>query len=221
MVIKWHSTNSERGSNNTMAKDELLERAETVLTRLRARLDNLPDAEDAPTERLCISIREEGMNGRSLTGRIRNTINNVKTPKASLDMRPLIAWRQILTNAKEHFESELQAFEALSLPEQRRDYNNLSATRFALRIVMDGPNTEEGESPLLNEWLKHAGVHPEWGQRSPFEGRGGLRLVKRRISDVEKRLTDTAYKLEHFLTEAEALLAKPEIASVERQSVTA
>ena len=204
-----------------MTKDELLEHAETVYTRLRTRLDNLPDAEDATTERLCTSIREEALNARSLAGRIRNTVNNVKTPKASLDLRPLIAWRNILTDAKEHFESALQAFEALSLPEQRRDYNNLSATRFALRIVMDGPNTEEGESPLLNEWLKQAGVHPEWGQRSPFEGRGGLRLVKRRISDVEKRLSDISYKLEHFLTVAEALLAKPEIASVERQSVTA
>ena len=204
-----------------MTKDELLERAETVLTRLHTRLDNLPDAEDAVTERQRDTIRAEGMNGRSFAGSIRNTINNVKTPKASLDLRPLIAWRNILTDAKEHFESELQAFEARPLLEQRREYNDLSATRFALRIVMDGPNTEEGESPLLNEWLKHAGVHPEWGQRSPFEGRGGLRLVKRRISDVEKRLTDTAYKLEHFLAEAEALLAKPEIASVERQSVTA
>ena len=204
-----------------MTKDELLAHAETVHTRLRARLTNLPDAEDAPTERLCTSIREEGMNGRSLAGRIRNATERVKTPKASLDLRPLIAWRNILTNAKEHFESELQAFEARPLLEQRREYNDLSAIRFALRIVMDGPNTEEGESPLLNEWLKRAGVHPEWGQRSPFEGRGGLRLVKRRISDVEKRLTDTAYKLEHFLTEAEALLAKPEIASVRRQSVTA
>ena len=204
-----------------MTKDELLAHAETVHTRLRARLDNLPDAEDAPTERLCTSIREEGMNGRSLAGRIRNTINNVKTPKASLDTRPLVAWRNILTNAKVHFESELQAFEALTLREQRRRYNDLHAVRFALRIVMDGPNTEEGESPLLNAWLKQAGVHPEWGQRSPFEGRGGLRLVKRRISDVEKRLTDISYKLEHFVTVAEALLAKPEITGVERQSVTA
>ena len=221
MDTRLHSTRSEMGSNNTMTKDELLEHAETVLTRLRARLDNLPDAEDAPTERQSISIRAEGMNGRSLAGRIRNTINNVKTPKASLDLRPLIAWRNILTNAKDHFESELQAFEALSLPEQRRCYNDLSALRFALRIVMDGPNSEEGESPLLNEWLKHAGVRPEWGQRTPFEGRGGLRSVKRRISDVEKRLTDTAYKLEHFVTEAEALLAKPEITGVERQSATA
>lgn len=34
-----------------MTKNELLEHAETVLTRLLARLDNLPDAEDAVTER--------------------------------------------------------------------------------------------------------------------------------------------------------------------------
>ena len=204
-----------------MTKDKLLEHAETVLTRLLARLDNLPDAEDAITERQRDTIRAEGMNGRSFAGSIHNMIINVKTPKPSLDLRPLIAWRNILANAKDHFESELQAFESRSPPEQRRCYNDLSATRFALRIVMNGPNTEEGESPLLNEWLKHAGVRPEWGQRSPFEGRGGLRLVKRRISDVEKRLTDTAYKLEHFLTTAEALLAKPEITGVERQSATA
>ena len=204
-----------------MTKDELLEHAEMVLTRLRARLDNLPDAEDAPTERQSISIQEEGMNGRSLAGRIHNTINNVKTPKASLDLRPLTAWRNILTDARGHFESELQTFESRSLPEQRRDYNDLHAMRFALRIVMNGPNTDEGESPLLNEWLKHAGVRPEWGQRSPFEGRGGLRMVKRRISDVEKRLTDISYKLEHYVTGAEAFLAKPEITGVERQSATA
>lgn len=86
---------------------------------------------------------------------------------------------------------------------------------------MDGPNTDEGESPLLSEWLKHAGVRPEWGCRSPFEGRGGLRSVKRRISNVEKRLTDLSYKLEHYVTQAEAFLAKPEITGVERQSATA
>ena len=150
-----------------MTKNELLEHAETVLTRLLTRLDNLPDAEDAVTERQRDTIRAEGMNGRSLAGGIRNTINNVKTPKASLDLRPLIAWRNILTNAMDHFESELQAFEALSLSEQRRCYNDLSATRFALRIVMNGPNTDEGESPLLNAWLKDTGVRPNGARDHP------------------------------------------------------
>ena len=40
-----------------MAKAALLKRAETAETRLRTRLDQLPDAEDAPTERLCDAIR--------------------------------------------------------------------------------------------------------------------------------------------------------------------
>ena len=204
-----------------MTKEQLLERAETAETRLRARLDQLPDPEDAPTGRLCDAIRAEAINGRSVAGRLRNEMLNVHKPKKSLDLKPLEAWRNLLTDAKEHFESELQTFEALSLPEQRRRYNEISAVRFALKVLLNGPNTDEGESSLLNEWLKKAGVHPEWGQLSPFNGRGGLRLVKRRISDVEKRLSETSHKLERFLTEAEALLAKPEITIAGRQAAMA
>ena len=67
-----------------MTKEQLLERAETVHTRLRTRLDQLPDAEDAPTERLCDAIRAEAINGRSVAGRLRNQMLNVqKTEEVS------------------------------------------------------------------------------------------------------------------------------------------
>ena len=99
-----------------MTKDALLKRAETVRTRLRARLDSLPDAEDALTERQCTAIREEALNGQSLENRILNMVRQVKTPKASQDLRPLTAWRDLLTDAKDHFELELAAFESLPRP---------------------------------------------------------------------------------------------------------
>ena len=118
-----------------MAKAELLKRAETAETRLRARIDRLPDAEDAPTERLCDAIRAEAINGRSVAGRLRNRLQQVKTPKASLDLKPLTAWRDLLVNATTHFEQELEAFELLPDSEQRRRYNEISAVRFALRVI--------------------------------------------------------------------------------------
>ena len=201
-----------------MTTTKLLQRAETVRTRLRARLEALPDAEDAPTERQCTAIKEEALNGPSLEARLRNRLRHVKTPKASLDLKPLTAWRDLLTDAKEHFEQELATFETLSEKDQRQRYNEVHALRFALRVITLGPHNDEGESALLNEWLKKAGVHPEWGQLSPFSGRGGLRLVTRRISDVEKRLSDAAENLERSLAEAEVLLAKPAVTLAGRQA---
>ena len=67
-------------------------------------------------------------------------------------------------------------------------YTEISAVRFALKVIANGPNTDQGESPLANEWLIRAGLQPEWGERTPFSGRGRLRMVTRRIADVEKRL---------------------------------
>ena len=145
-------------------KDEqLLERAETAETRLRARLERLPDEKDAPTDRLCDAIRAEALNGRSVAGRLRNLAANVRTSKASLDLKPLEAWRDLLVNATTHFEQELEAFELLPDSEQRRRYNEISAVRFALRVIHNGDFSEEGESPLANEWLIQAGLKPEWG----------------------------------------------------------
>ena len=204
-----------------MAKAELLKRAETAETRLRTRLDQLPDAEDAPTERLCDAIRAEAINGRSVAGRLRNQMLNVQKPKKSLDLKPLEAWRDLLVNATTHFEQELEAFELLPDSEQRRRYNEISAVRFALKVLSNGPNTDQGESPLANEWLIDAGLHPTWGERTPFSGRGGLRMVTRRIADVEKRLSETSHQLERTVTAAEALLETPEITFAGHEAVTA
>ena len=93
--------------------------------------------------------------------------------------------------------------------------------RFALKVLSNGPNTDQGESPLANEWLIDAGLHPTWGERTPFSGRGGLRMVTRRIADVEKRLSETFHTLERVVTEAEAILAKPEITFVGHEALTA
>ena len=142
---------------------ELLARAETVETRLRTRLDQLPDAEDAPTERLCDAIRAEAINGRSVAGRLRNLATNVRTPKKSLDLKPLEAWRDLLVNATTHFEQELEAFELLPDAKQRHRYTEISAVRFALKVIANGPNTEQGESPLANEWLIRAGLPARMG----------------------------------------------------------
>ena len=204
-----------------MAKAELLARAETAENRLRARLARLPDAEDAPTERLCDAIRAEAINGRSVAGRLRNQMLNVHKPKKSLDLKPLEAWRDLLVNATTHFEQELEAFELLPDSEQRRRYNEISAVRFALKVLSNGPNTDQGESPLANEWLIDAGLHPTWGERTPFSGRAGLRMVTRRMADVEKRLSETSHQLERTVTAAEALLTTPEITFAGHEAVTA
>ena len=204
-----------------MTKEQLLERAETAHTRLRTRLDQLPDAEDAPTERLCDAIRAEALNGRSVAGRLRNQMLNIQKPKKSLDLKPLEAWRDTLVDATTHFEQELEAFELLPEAEQRHRYTDISAVRFALKVIANGPNSEEGESPLANEWLKRAGLQPAWGQRTPFSGRSGLRMVTRRIADVEKRLSETSHQLERTVTAAEALLETPEITFAGHEAVTA
>ena len=204
-----------------MTKEQLLERAETVHTRLRTRLDQLPDAEDAPTERLCDAIRAEAINGRSVAGRLRNQMLNVHKPKKSLDLKPLEAWRDLLVDATTHFEQELEAFELLPDSEQRRRYNEISAVRFALKVLSNGPNTDQGESSLANEWLIRAGLQPEWGERTPFSGRAGLRMVTRRIADVEKRLSETSHQLERTVTAAEAFLETPEITFAGHEAVTA
>ena len=204
-----------------MARAELLKRAETAETRLRARLARLPDENDAPTVRLCDAIRAEAQHVRSLAGRLRNQANIVQTPKASLDLKPLEAWRDTLVDATTHFEQELEAFELLSEAEQRHRYSEISAVRFALKVIANGPNTEEGESPLANEWLIRAGLQPAWGQRTPFSGRAGLRMVTRRIADVEKRLSEAVHNLERAVNDAEALLATPEITFAGREAVTA
>ena len=135
-------------------------------------------------------------------------------PKKSLDLKPLEAWRDLLVNATTHFEQELEAFELLPDAEQRRRYNEISAVRFALQVLSNGPNTDQGESPLANEWLIRAGLQPEWGERTPFSGRGGLRMVTRRIADVEKRLAVAREELTLVTVQAEAIFATPEMSLI-------
>ena len=93
--------------------------------------------------------------------------------------------------------------------------------RFALKVIANGPNTDQGESSLANEWLIRAGLQPEWGERTPFSGRAGLRMVTRRMADVEKRLSETSHQLERTVTAAEALLETPEITFAGHEAVTA
>ena len=202
-------------------KAELLERAETVETRLRARLDRLPDEKEAPNERLRDAVYAEALNGRSVAGSLRNLITNVRQPKKSLNLEPLEAWRDLLVGATTHFETQLAAFELLPEAEQRHRYTEISAVRFALRVIQNGDFSEEGESPLANEWLKQAGLKPEWGQVSPFSGRGGLRMVTRRIADVEKRLAVAREELTRLTVQAEAILETPELTVEGQEAVMA
>ena len=76
------------------------------------------------------------------------------------------------------------------------------------------------KAPLANEWLIRAGLQPAWGQRTPFSGRGGLRMVTRRIADVEKRLAVAREELTLVTVQAEAILATPEL-TVGHEAVTA
>ena len=194
-----------------MSTNELLHRAETVRTRLRARLEALPDADDATTERLRTAVISEALNLRSLEGRIYGIVQRVENPKPAHDLKPWPAWRDVLTEAQLYFESELSAFEALPLTEQNRCFNELHAVRRALQVVAYGANTEEGESSILETWLRERGVLPMWGERLIFSGRGGLRMTRQRIDHIQERLADTVTTLENTLTAADTALAKPEV----------
>ena len=193
--------------------NELLDHAEAVRARLRARLESLPDADDAPTERLRATIMGEAMNLRSLEGHVHNAARMVKTPKAAHDLKPWFAWRDLLTEAHTHFESELSVLEAIPRVEQNRRFNELHAVRRALQVIAYGANTEEGQSSILETWLRERGVLPMWGERLIFAGRGGLRNTRQRIGHIQERLAGTATTLENTLTTADAALAKPEVTS--------
>ena len=93
--------------------------------------------------------------------------------------------------------------------------------RFALKVIANGPNTDQGESPWRMSGSYGRVFNRTWGERTPFSGRAGLRMVTRRIADVEKRLSEAFHNLERAVTDAEALLATPEITFAGRQAVTA
>ena len=197
-----------------MSTNELLERAETVRTRLRARVEALPDADDATTERLRLAVMSEALNLRSLEGRIYNIVQRVEKPKPAHDLKPWVAWRDVLTKGQEHFEDRLFDMDALPRVEQNRRSTELFAVRRALHVITHGVNSEEGESPLVETWLREQGVLPMWGERLLFAGRGGLRMTKQRITHIQGRLAESETALDDTLTTAEAFLAKPEVTTV-------
>ncbi len=197
-----------------MTTSKLLQRAETVRTRLRTRLESLPDAADAPTERLRLAVTSEALNLRLLEGRVHNAALRVKTPKAAHDLKPWVAWRDVLVKGEEHFEDRLFDMEALPRVEQNRRSTELFAVRRALHVITHGVNSEEGESPLVETWLREKGVLPMWGERVLFAGRGGLRMTKKRITYIQERLTESETALDNTLTTAEAFVEKPEVTAV-------
>ena len=197
-----------------MSTNELLQRAETVRTRLRARLGALPDADDAPTERLRLAVMSEALNLRTLEGRVYSLVARVKKPKAAHDLKPWFAWRDVLTKGQEHFEDRLFNIDELPRVEQNRRSTELFAVRRALRVITHGVNSEEGESPLVETWLREQGVLPMWGERLLFAGRGGLRMTKKRITYIQERLTEVETTLKNTLTTAEAFVEKPEVTAV-------
>ena len=138
----------------------------------------------------------------------------VEKPKAAHDLKPPTAWRDVLTAAQEHFERRLFDMEALPRVEQNRRSTELFALRRALHVITRGVSTEEGESPILETWLREQGVLPAWGERLLFAGRGGLRSTKQHITYLQARLTETETALENALTTAEALLAQPTVTTV-------
>ena len=194
-----------------MSTNELLQRAEAVHIRLRARLESLPHADDAPTERLRTAVMSEALNLRSLEGHVHNAVLRVKTPKAAHDLNPWFAWRDLLTEAQAQFESELSVLEAIPRVEQNRRFNELHALRWALQVIAFGANTDNGGSTILETWLRDRKVVPIWGERDIFAGRGGLRSTRQRISYIEKRLADIVTSLENTLADADAALAKPKV----------
>ena len=56
---------------------------------------------------------------------------------------------------------------------------------------------------------------------SPFSGRGGLRMVTRRIADVEKRLAVAREELTRVTVQAEAILETPELTVEGQEAVMA
>ena len=197
-----------------MTTTKLLQRAETVRTRLRTRLEALPDRDDAPTERLRLAVTSEALNLRSVEGRLQNLVQRVKKPKSAHDLKPWVAWRNVLVKGEEHFEDRLFHMGALPRVEQNRRSTELFAVRRALHVITHGANSEEGGSPLVETWLREQGVLPMWGERVLFAGRGGLRMTKKRIIHIQGRLAESETALDNTLTTAEAFLAKPEVTAV-------
>ena len=189
-----------------------LREAEEVRTRLSACLEGLPDpgSISAPNER--VRVETLLVNLRAFNGRVMSAAHTCANPKPAWDLTPLRAWRDTLISARQHFKTNIE--ELAERADGGRRGNDLLAVQFALRVIEDGPS-EGAESPLLSQWLRDHDVRPEWGERSPFVGRGGLRFVRQRIRDVERRLTQNRETLESAVREAESLLRKEDAPSVD------
>ena len=192
--------------------EKALHEAEDVRIRLSACLESLPDPGEisAPNER--VRVETLTVNLRAFNSHVSSAAHVCANPKAAWDLKPLRAWRDMLIGAKQHFKTNIE--ELAEYADGGRRGDDLLAAQFALRVIEDGPS-ESGESPLLSRWLRDQNVHPEWGERSPFTGRGGLRFVRQRIRDVERRLTQNREALESAVREAETLLRKDDATSVD------
>ena len=180
-----------------------LREAEEVRTRLGAHLEGLPDPGTifSPNER--VRVETLLVNLRAFNGHVMSAAHTCANPKPAWDLTPLRAWRDTLIGAKRHFKTNIE--ELVEVADGGRRGNDLLAVQFALQVIEDGPS-ENGESPVLSQWLRDHDVRPEWGERSPFVGRGGLRFVRQRIRDVERRLTQNRDTLESAVRQAETLL---------------
>ena len=192
--------------------DTLLERAAVLENRLRDRRESLPDAVDAPSERLRDTIWSEQHLLQSMVGRLMNLQARITQPKPAHNLTPLLVWRDLLLDAQEHFTEQFEAFELFSPSEQRRRYNELYTLRRALQVIARGTcSEEEGESPEVEGWLRAQGVHPEPGERLMFDGRGGLRHVLQRIATIETRMAGLHVELEAAVLNAEDMVEKPPV----------
>ena len=190
--------------------DTLLERAAVLENRLRDRRESLPDAADAPSERLRDTIWSEQHLLQSMAGRLMNLRARITEPKPAHNPAPSLVWRDLLLDAQEHFTEQLEAFELFSPSEQRRRYNELHTLRRALQVIARG-TCSEGESPEVEGWLRDQGVRPEPGERLMFNGRGGLRHVLQRIATIETRMADLRVELERAVLNAEDMVEKPPV----------
>ena len=191
--------------------DTVLTRAAVLETRLRNRRESLPDAADAPSERLRDTIWSEQQNLQSMASHLMNLRTRITHPKPAHNLAPLRAWRDLLVDAQEHFTEQFEAFELFSPSEQRRRYNEAHAIRRALQVIIRGTCSEEGESPEVERWLRGRGVHPEPGERLMFDGRGGLRHMRERIATIEKRMAVLTAELETAVLTAEDMVEKPPV----------
>ena len=195
-----------------------LRESEEVRARLKSHLGSLPDPGTISTPNERLRVETLLVNLRAFNGHVMSSAHTCVNPKPAWDLTPLRAWRDTLIAARQHFKTNIE--ELAEVADGGRRGNDLLAVQFALRVIEDGPS-ENGESPVLSKWLWDHDVRPEWGERSPFVGRGGLRFVRQRIRDVERRLTQNRETLESAVRQAETLLRQEDATRVDNTVVNA